>query len=423
MTAKIRISALLLALALVLPMAARSYKPADIPNVQLEDSTRLVSNPDGILSAEAEKQINEQLLDIRRKTTAEVAFVAIDQMDESYNGDIDRFATELFDLWRPGKADVDNGVLFLVAKDDRRYVIRTGYGAEGIVPDVIAGRIGRHIIQPAFKEGDYDGGMVKTARELNRIITDPEVRAELLSADKDDDSFDWMSLLTAYLVLSMIITVCVGGYALLTYLGVRGKDRYDKYLALRSTAKISKYLSFVALGLPLIVWLPLRAALHRWRDGRHVCRNCGHDMEKLDEEHDNDHLTPAQDTEERINSVDYDVWLCPHCGEKDVYQFVNPDSNFTVCPHCHARACRLSCDRVIAQPTTQREGYGVKEYSCLNCNRRSQIPYRIAKLAAAPPVMIFPGGGRGGGGFGGGGFGGGSFGGGMTGGGGASGGW
>ena len=45
-------------------------------------------------------------------------------------------------------------------------------------------------------------------------------------------------------------------------------------------------------------------------------------MELIDEEHDNDYLTPAQDTEEKLNSIDYDVWHCPHCHETEVLPYV-----------------------------------------------------------------------------------------------------
>lgn len=144
-------------------------------------------------------------------------------------------------------------------------------------------------------------------------------------------------------------------------------------------------------------------------------------MHKLDEATDNNYLTPAQDMEEHLNSVDYDVWLCDNCGEKDVIPYINRRSAYTVCPKCGARASVLSGNRILRQPTTHTEGQGVRIYSCRNCREQVFKPYSIAKLVSAP-IVIFPGGGSGGG-FGGGGFSGGSFGGGGTSGGGASGGW
>ena len=144
-------------------------------------------------------------------------------------------------------------------------------------------------------------------------------------------------------------------------------------------------------------------------------------MNKLDEVHDNYYLTPSQDLEEQLNSIDYDVWLCPNCGEKDVIPYVNQRSSYTVCPQCGAKACSLTSDRIITKPTTKLNGQGMKTYSCANCHKSYYKSYIIPKVAAEVPIIIGGIGGRGGGGFGGG-IGGG-FGGGMTGGGGASGGW
>ncbi|MDE6085840.1 MAG: hypothetical protein K2G40_05505, partial [Muribaculaceae bacterium] len=91
-------------------------------------------------------------------------------------------------------------------------------------------------------------------------------------------------------------------------------------------------------------------------------------------------------------------------------------------PNCGARADSLVARRVMRQPTTRAEGLGVNMFRCRNCGNTHEIPYRIAKVAQSP-IIIIPSGGGGRGGFGGGFGGGGSFGGGMTGGGGASGGW
>ena len=136
------------------------------------------------------------------------------------------------------------------------------------------------------------------------------------------------------------------------------------------------------------------------------------------------YLKPAQDLEEKLKSVDYDVWLCGTCGETDIYPFVNKDSAYKECPRCHAMALYCVCDRVMVQPNSYRQGVGVRTFKCLNCGDENNINYKIEKTAD-PTGAIVAGtilgslGGRGGGGS----FGGGSFGGGMTGGGGASGGW
>jgi uncharacterized protein len=125
--------------------------------------------------------------------------------------------------------------------------------------------------------------------------------------------------------------------------------------------------------------------------------------------------------EERIGSVDYDVWLCPNCGETDIYPYKNKRSNYVECGHCQAITARLQCSRIVRRPTTASEGLQIDDYYCMNCGKVTSKPVVLPKKEEVVIVPIVGGGGRGFGG-GGGSFGGG-FGGGSTGGGGASGGW
>lgn len=399
---------------------ATAYDPDDVPNVQIGDSTRLVSNPDGILSPEAESSINTRLRAIRSESTAEVAVVIIDDMTDGY--DIDSYANELFDLWRPGKADRDNGVLIVVVKNARKFVIRPGKGVEGVLTDAECGRILRDIMRPAFVAGDFDRGVTDAVERIQQVITDPAAVSEMKSAATSyDDEVNWLDILLFYLTISAVVTLCLVLIAVGFYIPVRKQYCYEKYLKMRPIKTASGWLSVLCAGLPLIVYIPLRIMMDRWRNGEHKCPNCGTPMRKLSEEEDNARLTPAQDTEERLKSVDYDVWLCPDCGKEVIYAFRNPTTSYSTCPQCHAQACTKIGERVVVKPTTRTAGRGERIYRCLNCNTVTHVPYTIAKLADSAPVVIFPGG-RGGG-FGGGGFGGGGFGGGSHGGGGASGGW
>ena len=149
----------------VISVSAKTYTVVDVPNVHRADSTRFVSNPDGILSVEAENELNGILRDIRRNSSAEAVVVVVDDIE---GGDIDGFATELFENWGLGKGDKDNGLLILVAKDLRRAAIRPGYGLEGVLPDITCGRILREQMFPRFKDGDYD------ARQRSVHIAQPE---------------------------------------------------------------------------------------------------------------------------------------------------------------------------------------------------------------------------------------------------------
>ncbi len=405
----------------LLSASAKEYRPEDVPNVHVANRTKYVSNPDNLLSSETVTRLDSTLSNLWKQTSAEAVVVVVENIE---GGDIDSFATELFSKWGIGKSDKDNGLLFLVSVNDRRMAIRTGYGMEGIVPDIIAGRIIRNIVTPHFKEGDYDGGVTAAINEISRLATTPGATEELMSkykndegaADNDDEEF-----LKMWLSVGTCLALFLFAWFLWILFRTRRQDRYDRYMALRQMKVPGLIIGFIGLGIPfiamLLVWLTMRYQRHH----RRVCPNCHHKMRRLDEQTDNQYLTPAQDLEEQLDSVDYDVWLCDTCGETDILPFVNQQSIYQVCPKCGTRAMSLNSTRIIRKPTEHNEGVGLKDYACRNCGNHTQTSYTIPKVVV-PPVVIIPGGGKGGFG-GGGGFSGGSFGGGMTGGGGASGGW
>ncbi len=416
-----RILSVLLLCFVSLAVGARTYSVDEIPNVHLADSTRYVSNPDGILSESDVARIDNMMRNIRRTSSAEAVVVVVDDIE---GGDIDGFATELFGKWGLGKSDVDNGLLILVAKDLRRAAIRPGYGLEGVLPDIICGRILRQQMFPQFKKGDYGAGLVAASQSIESILTNPDAVAEIMSGEPDADrrraDGDGTSILTVFAVIGCALAVAMLLVFIFTLNNLKGKSAYEKYVKLQGLKAAFLALTLLGLGIPLVASLPLVVMLRRLRNKPHKCPACGSLMNKVDEVHDNEYLSPSQDLEERVGSVDYDVWLCPSCGEKDIEQYVQKSAPYIECEHCHARTARLVRTRIVRQATSASEGKGVKEYSCANCGHITPVVFTLP--VAAAPIILGGGGGRGFGG-GGGGFGGGGFGGGMTGGGGASGGW
>lgn len=404
---------------------AATYGVSDVPNVHVADRSRYVSNPDGILSAATVQRLDSMLSALQRSTTAEVAVVVV----ESIDGDIDTFGTELFGKWGIGKNDNDNGLLFLVSKDDRKMVIRTGYGLEGVVPDVLGGRLIRNVAAPRFREGDYDGGVFATVSEINNLVTNPDVAGEIMSKygvekpRRNSDDMSGRDLFNMWIgagVVMAIVLLCI--YFSIMH-KTRREDRFNRYQALAKMELPALIMSFLGIGIPFIVFFILLLTMRRLRTKRRLCPNCHHKMRRLDEQTDNQYLTPAQDAEERLNSVDYDVWLCDNCGEVDILPYVNRSVNYKVCQRCGARAAVLASERIVQRPTYRSDGIAIKDYVCRNCGHHNPEQHKIPKLPPEAPIIIGGIGGAGRGFGGGGGFSGGSFGGGMTGGGGASGGW
>lgn len=420
--------AIALALALVFSPAAWPISIEDVPNVHVADRSRYVSDPSGILSPQTRDALDAKLGALWRATSAEVVVVTVDRID----GDLtpEEFATALFEKWGIGKRDKDNGLLILVSRDDRAAQIRTGYGVEGIIPDITAGRILRGEMFPRFREGDYDGGVTAAVDAVDALLRNPEAAAEVASkyandsrrADEDglgEDLFKIYFAVVGTVALIMLVLV------LHTIRSTRLQPDRERYDSLRSLWLPAVIVAFASLGLGLIPWLVIVLKCRSLRRHKRKCPNCGHRMRLIDEVHDNDYLTPAQDMEEKLDSVDYDVWNCPQCHHTDIIPYVNPSSPYKECPRCHTRAYRLLERRILRPSTERREGEGVNIYQCRACNYHDEKHFRLPKkpntdalAAAAIGASVF--GGRGGGG---GGFSGGSFGGGHTGGGGAGGSW
>ncbi len=395
-------------------------KPGEVPNVHVARATSWVSDPDGVLSRDAIARADSLLDALNTSRTTEVTVAVVADLDGQ---DIDSYATELFGLWGIGKRDRDNGLLLLISRDDRRAAIRTGYGMEGVINDGRAGRIIRNDIAPNMKAGDPDRAVIDAVKAISLYVSDPEAADYLHSDQKSgrlSDEEEFKEFIKGYGMVAIIATLALLVWIIIAYVsssGLTDQQRYGRLEHIKLPVLMALPLT---LGMAVIAWLPLWLLMRHTRLHRHDCPNCGTRMGRVDEVHDNDYLTPAQDMEEKLNSVDYDVWLCPRCHETDIIPYVNRRSSYTVCQQCGARAMALQANRILRQPSTRYEGQGVRIYRCRNCGNTSNIPYTIAKVAQ-PPVIIGGGGfgGRGGGG----GFSGGSFGGGMTGGGGASGGW
>ncbi|GAB3015253.1 hypothetical protein GCM10027051_18760 [Niabella terrae] len=153
------------------------YSIRSVPDPKARNAAYFVSDPKGILGADATRRLNELCAAIEQETSAEIAIVAID--DFIGNSDFD-FAHELFNYWGIGKKENNNGLLLLIAKDRHRYQFVAGYGMEGILPDVTLGHIGATYLVPRFRQGDYGGGALAAIEAIGAILRDPAQAASLL---------------------------------------------------------------------------------------------------------------------------------------------------------------------------------------------------------------------------------------------------
>ena len=142
------------ALALACVIAAGGAIAQDLQPVP--PLTARVTDTTGTLTAEQKAALEAKLAAFEREKGAQVAVLMVPTTEPE---DIAQYSIRVVDAWKLGRAQPDDGVLLLVAKDDRRLRIEVGYGLEGALPDAIASRIIREIITPRFRQNDYYGGI------------------------------------------------------------------------------------------------------------------------------------------------------------------------------------------------------------------------------------------------------------------------
>lgn len=108
------------------------------------------------LSPAEQAQLEQKLAAFEAKKGSQIALLIVPTTQPE---DIAQYAIRVVEKWKIGREKVDDGLLVLVAKDDRKMRIEVGYGLEGAVPDLYAKRIISEIISPKFKQGDYFGGL------------------------------------------------------------------------------------------------------------------------------------------------------------------------------------------------------------------------------------------------------------------------
>lgn len=174
------------------PLAAQA-QPADLPAIEGR-----VTDLTGTLEPARRAALEAQLAALEQDKGAQLAVLLIPTTGEM---SIETYALQVFEKWALGRSGIDDGVLLLVAKNDHRVRIEVGYGLEGAVTDVQAGRIIREQIVPYFAVGDFASGIDAGVASLAGLI-----RGEPLPPPAEPPSNDSGNLVTA-LFFSLVLAL------------------------------------------------------------------------------------------------------------------------------------------------------------------------------------------------------------------------
>lgn len=258
---------------------------------------------------------------VKAETGGELAVVLVPSIG---GRDPRRFATDLFNAWGLGSRQRNDGVLVFVALGDRAAEIVLGDGLDDAGRTAAADVIMQEHMVPRFKAGDPSGAVVAGAvRCAERILGLKEAGPlpATPSAPLSDRLPPWWPWAAG-----------AGGAGLL----------------------------------PAMVW-----GIRAWLRGRpRDCSKCGQPMVRLGEQEDDAHLEAKEKVEERIESVDYDVWACRSCGGVVKFRWDAWFSRYHRCPRCRART-RGEAKTTLRAATASSGGLVRIDEKCENCDYRN----------------------------------------------------
>ncbi|WP_235504268.1 YgcG family protein [Stenotrophomonas sp. Leaf70] len=147
----------------------------------------------GTLDAAQRQALVQQALALQQRKGSQLQVLIVPSTQPE---DIAQYTTRVFDQWSIGRKGVDDGVLLVVARNDRRVRIEPGYGLEGAIPDAIANRVIQEYLVPRFRDNDYAGGITEATAALVKLVDGEELPAPVASnrAPGDGDATFFVAL-------------------------------------------------------------------------------------------------------------------------------------------------------------------------------------------------------------------------------------
>jgi uncharacterized protein len=336
------------------PGAAQTVPPDLVPRSPAPASAIADGGP--VLSAPAHAALDAHIAEVRRGTGGDVAVAVVRDLRGRAPSDV---GLAIYRAWKVGAVDTigsprrDLGALLLIVPKELapsgrgECWITTGLGAEGTLTDARAGHICRDAVIPALRRRDHAAAIEAGVDEIGQAFAE----AVEASADREDEAAGEGDPPAD--TATAVATSIAGPEA--------PSSRWPSLLI-----RLLGGTGVLAAGWGIV------AAVRRRRP-----RQCpaGHGaMRRLDETADDAALAPGQQFEERIGSVDYDVWVCDRCPERVVIPYRSWLYGRAACAACGVRAIHVRT-RTVHAATTSSTGLREVRTSCLYC-KRCEITHR-----------------------------------------------
>lgn len=178
-----RVLKFLSALLVLLALSATSAWAQDVPVL-----TQHVTDQTGTLNASQIAELESELVALEQRKGSQLAVLIVSTTGSEA---LENYSLAVAEKNKLGRSKTDDGLLLLIAKDDRKARIEVGYGLEGAVPDALASRIIREYLTPKFRQGDYFGGIKDSIQALGKLI-DGEPLPEPMTADQEGEQPDFV---------------------------------------------------------------------------------------------------------------------------------------------------------------------------------------------------------------------------------------
>ncbi len=179
----------------ILPFVIYGYTSPGKPQGFVNDFAKILPN-------ETVNSLNQNLTNFQKETTIEVAVVTVPTLD---NESIEMYAVKLFEEWGIGDEEKDNGVLFLIAPNDREVRIEVGYGLEGVLTDAQSNGIIQKIVLPEFRNNNYESGIVEGTQAIIEVVKVEADYSQPETSEAGPLSFLWNYGFIFFVVLSSIL--------------------------------------------------------------------------------------------------------------------------------------------------------------------------------------------------------------------------
>jgi uncharacterized protein len=205
-------------IAAVVVLAVQPVAAFDVPPLEGR-----VTDLAGLFSLEAATEMDNRMRVLEEETGAQVAVLTVPSLEGRA---LEDFSMRVVEAWELGDWERDNGVLVLIARDDRKIRIEVGYGLEGVLPDVLCGRIIDNAMKPAFRQGDFSGGTLKAVELIDGLV-----RAEPDAAQALEDDSGPANQAIPLIAMGAIFLSVIGVFAF-TALFSKGAGSWFLYLFL-----------------------------------------------------------------------------------------------------------------------------------------------------------------------------------------------